>query len=271
MTSASVAASGPTSPASTASAYAAPTRSAGSAQSAEAADIGRPRRVGLIVPSVNAVIEPDFARLALAGLTFHATRVMLRETTPEGLREMNQGAEAAAELIASVTPDVVAYACTSGTFIDGDAALSRQLERLEKITTCPVVATSRCITAALSALSVRKLTLVTPYLDIVNDAERRYLESHGIEVVAVAGLGLSGKAIREVPPDEVAALVRRADVPGSEAIFVSCTDFRALEVAGALEAELGKPVLTSNQVTLWGIYQALGMRPGITGFGRLLA
>lgn len=85
----------------------------------------RRRRVGLIVPSVNAVIEPDFAAVGLSGISFHATRVMLRETTPEGLRAMNVGVEAAAELIASVTPDVVAFACTSGTFIDGDAGLAR--------------------------------------------------------------------------------------------------------------------------------------------------
>ncbi|MBX3539155.1 MAG: arylmalonate decarboxylase, partial [Chelatococcus sp.] len=67
------------------------------------------------------------------------------------------------------------------------------------------------------------------------------------------------------------ALVRATDTPDSEAIFVSCTDFRALEVAGALEAELGKPVLTSNQVTLWGIFRALGIAPKFQCYGRLLA
>lgn len=228
-------------------------------------------RVGLIVPSVNAVLEPDLARLALDGITFHATRVMLRETTPEGLREMNKGAEAAVELIASVTPDVVAYACTSGTFIDGEAALSRQLDRFEQIAGCPVVATSRCIVEAVAALGIKKLTLVTPYLDVVNEAERAYLTSHGIDVVAMQGLGLSGKAIREVAPAAIADFIRRSDVPHSDGIFVSCTDFRALEVAGALEAELGKPVLTSNQVTLWGVFRALGVAPALGAYGRLLA
>jgi maleate cis-trans isomerase len=75
------------------------------------------RRVGLIVPSVNATIEPEFAWIAPAGLSFHAARVMLRETTEEGLRAMNAEVGAAAGLIASVSPDVVAYACTSGSFL----------------------------------------------------------------------------------------------------------------------------------------------------------
>ncbi|ARP80012.1 hypothetical protein CAL12_03685 [Bordetella genomosp. 8] len=233
--------------------------------------IARPRRVGLIVPSVNAVIEPDYARLGLPGLTFHATRVMLRETTPEGLRAMNAGVAQAAELIASVTPDVVAYACTSGSFIDGEAALARQLESLEAIAGCPVVATSRCIVESLRALDIRGVALATPYLDSVNDAERAFLQSHGFDVVGVEGLGLSGKAIREVAPDAVAELIRRADRPAAQAVFVSCTDFRALEVAGRMEAELGKPVLTSNQVTLWGILKSLKLRLPVAGHGALLA
>lgn len=231
----------------------------------------RRRRVGLIVPSVNAVIEPDFAAVRLSGISFHATRVMLRETTPDGLRAMNAGVEAAAELIASVTPDVVAFACTSGTFIDGEAGLARQTAAIEAIVGCPVVATSRCIIDAFAHLGLTRIALATPYLDAINDAERAFLEGHGLSVVSMRGLGLSGKAIREVAPERVAALVRETDTAESEAVFVSCTDFRAMEIAAALEQELGKPVLTSNQVTLWGVLRALGLPLSLTGYGRLLA
>lgn len=231
---------------------------------------GHRRRVGLIVPSVNAVIEPDFAAVGLPGVTFHATRVMLRETTPEGLRAMNQGVAAAAELIASVTPDVVAFACTSGSFIDGEAGLSAQIDQIAAVTGCPVVATSRCIIEAMASLHLTRIALATPYLDSINEAEWDYLSGHGLTVTAMRGLGLSGKAIREVTPEAVAALVRATDTPDSEAIFVSCTDFRAFEVAGQLEAELGKPVLTSNQVTLWGVLRALGLRARLPGYGTLL-
>lgn len=228
-------------------------------------------RVGLIVPSVNAVIEPDFAWAAPPGVAFHVTRVMLRETTPEGLRAMNAGVAAAAGLIASVAPSVVAFACTSGTFLDGEEGLRRQIDDISSIVRCPVVATSRCIIEAVQSLGVGKVALATPYLDVINEAERAFLVSHGLTVTSVRGLGLSGSAIREVPPREVANLVRRTVTPDSEAIFVSCTDFRAFEVIDELERELRKPVLTSNQVTLWGILRALGRPPSVAGFGRLLA
>jgi maleate isomerase len=228
------------------------------------------RRVGLIVPSVNATIEPEFAWIAPAGLSFHASRVMLRETTEEGLRAMNADVGIAAGLIASVSPDVVAYACTSGSFLEGAAGLRRQVDAITEIVGCPVVTTSAALIEALQALSIQRLALATPYLDSINRVEQRFLEEHGIDVVAVEGLGLSGKAIREVTPETVVELVSRADRPEADAVFVSCTDFRALEVADELERLLGKPVLTSNQVTLWAILQALGMRSEVSGVGRLL-
>jgi maleate cis-trans isomerase len=229
------------------------------------------RRVGLIVPSVNATIEPDYAWAAPPGLSFHTTRVMLRETTPQGVRAMNAGIEEAAHLIASVSPDVVAFACTSGSFVDGEAGLTRQLETIASIVNCPVVLTSRCMVEALRTLGIRRIALVTPYLDAINEAECSFLKGHGLEMTAVRGLGLSGQAIREVAPEDIVALVRDADSPDAEAVFVSCTDFRAFEVIDTLERVLRKPVLSSNQVTLWGILRALQRKPDLTGFGRLLA
>jgi len=228
------------------------------------------RRVGLIVPSVNTTIEPELGWIAPPRLSFHAARVMLHETTEDGLRAMNADVGSAAHLIASASPDVVAYACTSGSFIDGTAGLRRQIDTIAGIVGCPVVATSAAMLDAFVALDVRRIALATPYLDAINRAERSFLEDNDVEVVAVEGLGLSGKAIREVAPHTVADLVRSADRPTAQAVFVSCTDLRALEVAEALEQALGKPVVTSNQVTLWGILCALGIRPQIDGFGKLL-
>lgn len=227
-------------------------------------------RVGLIVPSVNATIEPEFAWSAPAGLSFHAARVMLRETTPEGLRAMNEGVAAAADLVASVSPDVVAYACTSGTFLEGLDGLRRLVATLEARVRCPVVATSAAMIDALRALGVRRVALATPYLPAVDDLERAFLSAQGFDVVSVRGLGLSGKTIREVAPERVHELACSADVPAADGVFVSCTDLRAMEAVERLEHTLGKPVVTSNQATLWAILRALGRTPDVAGFGRLL-
>ena len=228
-------------------------------------------RIGLIIPSVNTTIEPEFARLAPDGFSFHSARVMLRETTPEGLRAMNTEVASASRLVASTNPKVVAYACTSGSFLAGAEGLAKQTAEISAITGCPVVATSAAMIDALRALGLKRIALATPYLDVLNRIEKQYFESHNIEVLSVAGLGLSGTAIREVPPEEVIRLVRGADRPEAEAIFVSCTDLRAAETVALLESELGKPVLTSNLVTLWALMRACGHTMRRKDLGRLFA
>ena len=228
------------------------------------------RRVGLIIPSVNATIEPEFAWIAPPGISFHAARIMLRETTPDGLREMNAGVEAAARLLASLSPGAVAYACTSGSFLEGRERMHAQVDAIAAIVGCPVVATSAALIDALNALGIRRLALATPYRDTINRTERSFLQDHGFDVVSMRGLGLSGSAIREVPPEQVFRLACEADCEHAEALFVSCTDLRALEVVEALEERLHKPVLTSNQVTLWALLRVLNRTADIAGFGRLL-
>jgi maleate cis-trans isomerase len=228
-------------------------------------------RVGLIIPSVNATTEPEFYWLAPPGFSFHTVRIMLRETTPEGLRRMNQDLDAALDLLASLAPTVVAYACTSGSFLDGESGLEKLLAEIGAKVDCPVVATSAALVAALRSLDVGRLALVTPYLDAVTEAERAFLEACGFQVVACGGMGLSGDAIREVAPERVRDFALGLDHPDAEAMFISCTDLRALETVTELEETLGKPVLTSNQVTLWALLRACGHASPLAGAGRLLA
>lgn len=227
-------------------------------------------RIGLILPSVNATTEPEFYRIAPPGISFHTARILLHKTTPEGLRAMNWELASAGNLLASLGPAVVAYACTSGSFLDGQAALDTMVDDLQVTVGCPVIATSVAVVDALRLLGVRRLALATPYIDRVNDAERSFLEESGFEVVATRGLGLSGDAIREVPPEQVYDLAIETDNPAAEAIFISCTDLRAVETIEALESALGKPVLTSNQVTLWAILIACGSRYRVKELGRYL-
>src|SRR5262249_2333974 len=192
-------------------------------------------------------------------------------TTPEALRAMNAEVRHAAELLATLSPDVVAYACTAGSFVDGPEATHALLAEMRSIAGCPVVATSIAMVAALRHLGVSRIALATPYPQDVTEAERRFFVTSGFDVISCECLGRSGAGVRPTTFNEIAMLVRRVDRPQAQAIFVSCTDLRALELVDSLERELGKPVLTSNQVTFWGILEALGERRSLGGFGRLLA
>jgi len=228
-------------------------------------------KVGLIIPSVNTTTEPEFAWISPPRISFHSARVFMNVTTPEALRAMNKEVRGAAELLATLSPDVVAYACTAGTFVDGPEATAALLTELRDIVGCPLVATSDAMIQALRHLGVKRVALATPYPQDVTEVERRFFISGGFDVTSCECLGRSGAGVRPTTFDEIMDLVRRVDRPEAQAVFVSCTDLRALEVVDIIENELGKPVLTSNQVTLWAILQVLEAPTHLTGCGRLLA
>ena len=231
----------------------------------------RRAKVGLIVPSLNTTTEPEFATLAPPGVTFHATRVYMEQTTTSDLQAMNAEVEAASRLIASIDPDVVAYACTSGTFVAGPSGLQSLTDTIASVAGCPVVTTSGAMVEALRHLGVRRLALATPYPEDITHAEEIFLAESGFQIVSTNWLGLSGAAIRKAPLDAIRSLVRSVDRTSADAIFVSCTDFRALELVDELERETHKPVLTSNQVTLWGVLSALRIKHAGRGYGKLLS
>ena len=228
------------------------------------------RKVGLIIPSVNTTTEPEFAWIAPPRISFHAARVFMNATNAAALRAMNTEVRHAAALLATLAPDVLAYACTAGSFVDGPAATQSLLGDIRDIVDCPVVATSAALIDALRHLGVTRVALATPYPADVTDAERLYLAESGFNVVSCACLGRSGAAVRPTTFAEIAALVRNVDKPEAEAIFVSCTDLRVLEMVDHLEREFEKPILTSNQVTFWAIMRELKMTTPLKGFGRIL-
>src|SRR5262249_1537862 len=173
-------------------------------------------KVGLIVPSVNTTTEPEFAWIAPPRISFHAARVFMNVTTPEALRAMNREMRRAAELLATLSPDVVAYACT---FVDGPDAMRALLVKIHEIVRWPVVATAAAVIAALRRLDVVRMALATPYPGDVTDCERRFFVASGFDVVSCDYLGRSGAGVRPTTFDEIIALVRRGGRAAEQSTF----------------------------------------------------
>ena len=106
-------------------------------------------RAGLIVPSVNTTIEPEFAKLGPPGLSFHAARIGLTDTTVAGLERMNRDLDDAVRLVAATSPDALVYACTSGSFFAGREGMSALTEKIAREVQCPIITTSDAAIAAL--------------------------------------------------------------------------------------------------------------------------
>ncbi len=228
-------------------------------------------RIGLIVPSSNTTMEPELYRMAPQGVSVHTSRVPLREVVPSELLEMERSALRAARELADAEVDLVLYGCTSGSLIGGPE-FDRAIEvKIREATGRPALTTATAVVEALRALGARRVAVATPYVEEVNEAERRYLEAHGFEVVAVRGMGIRRNVeIGRVPPHEVYRLARSVYREGADGLFISCTNLRTIEVVELLERDLGVPVVTSNQASMWASLRRLGIGEKIGGFGRLL-
>jgi maleate isomerase len=161
--------------------------------------------------------------------------------------------------VRAVSPVVTAYACTSGSFVGGLAGEVALVTAMKQGGAPAAVTTSGALLSALSHLNVTRIAAVTPYTADITAGLARYLGEAGVEVVATAGLGLTTH-IWTVPYHVTAQLVRDTDTPDAEAIFISCTNLPTYDVIAPLEEELGKPVLTANQVTMWSAMTLAGRK-----------
>ena len=226
-------------------------------------------KLGLIVPTTNTVNEAEWRRMAPPGITFALVRMVLHTDSHALYGDLEK---AIAEL-APHKPDVVAYACTAGSLVLPLDAITGRMQQQARV---PCVATGPALVHACRALGMRKIALATPYHDALNRHEAHFLAQCGIEVLSMRGMGIGAGGpheytrIAKVPKEEVYAHCKAADVPAADGMIVSCTDFRALEAIPRLEAELRKPVISSNLATFWAALGAAGLRHPISGVGKLL-
>jgi maleate cis-trans isomerase len=180
-------------------------------------------------------------------------------------------AEGASEL-AAAQPDAVMWACTSGSFVFGPAGARNQASGVAQVLGVPASSTSLAFVDACKALDVRRVAVAASYPEDVAQHFVRFLTAGGVEVVAMGSHGIITAAeVGTLDPAQVVAMVKAADHPDAEAILVPDTAMHTLEIVDDLEAAVGKPVLTANQVTVWKGLQLIGPVPSLSGLGRLFS
>jgi len=225
-------------------------------------------RVGLLVPSSNTVMEPDFWRALPPDATLHAGRMYLEETTPEAeSRMLDEHVLPAVRDLATARPDLIVFGCTSAGALRGnqyDADLCRRISDLSGVPTVSVIASVR---QAITASGARRVGVVTPYVDALNQRIRESVEADGVAVAGIAGLGISDNfEIAAVPQERIVDFAERTlgdlDV---DLAFVSCTNFPAVAALPELERRLGLPVVTSNQAAIAAVLRLLAAAPAREG------
>lgn len=198
---------------------------------------------------------PPEADLLLTRTPFVDAAVTVEFVT--NLSDADHLAVAVRSLVAGRVDDV-AYACTSASFVGGQVG-EREIRRvMQSAGAGNALTTSGALLEALSALEVTRVSLATPYVPEVSAFLEAFLREHEIDVVGHESLGLD-REIWNVPYARTAELIRSADRPDAEAIFVSCTNLPSYDLIAPLEREIGKPIISANQATMWAALRRRGL------------
>lgn len=230
-------------------------------------------RIGFICPD-SAKRDHDYFRMAPDGVTVHFTRIAFSgDGTLAAIGAMSgtDNLVAAARLLAALEPHCISWSDTSGSFMFGPKGDRAQVAAIEAATGIPASTTSTGVLAAFAALGARRIAAAAPYLAEVSDKIPEFLAANGIETLSARTLGLAHeREISRASKEVVYRLARDAMVRGAEALFVSCTDFFPIDLIEPIERDLGVPVVTANQATMWHALRRAGIRDGVPGFGRLM-
>ena len=241
-------------------------------------------RIGVIVSPPNSVVENEFSLMAPEGVSIHVARLR----RPEGVEgrlnsnvimDTNQDLPHAAKSLAELKLGVVVFAHTSGSMLGGPAYDAELVQTIGKAAGCPAVTTASAVVEALKLCRVVKLALVTPYPEEMTLKEVEFLEEAvpGLKVVSHRSLGVGrGSDLGDMEPTEAYRQSRIIDYSQVDALFLSGTNWRTVEVIQVIESDLGIPVITANQVSMWAALRVLSIEPSFDlvgdvsgGFGNL--
>jgi maleate isomerase len=231
-------------------------------------------RIGLIVLANDHTVEHEFRRIVeRPGVAVYVTRIASSHLiTPATLAEMEHRiADCSAVILPHATLNVIAYGCTSASIVLGEDTVFARIRdaRPEADPTTPVTAAL----AAFQVLGARRIALLTPYSRPVNERVGAYIIERGFDVPASATFNVEDdNAVACISPDSIRRAIldigRCADI---DMVFMSCTSLRLAETAAAIEAELGKPVISSNMALAWHSLRLAGINEPAPEFGHLFA
>lgn len=231
-------------------------------------------RLGVILPSVNSVVEPWFAKAVPDGVSIHAARMLLANTlSPDVIRLMDEkDGISAARQISSCRPASVAYCCTASSLVQGPDYDVQLRENLARVCGVPVTTGAFAIESALGALGARRISVISPYSDELDALEHRYFAACGFDIRSSGNIGITDSfGLCEPTAKELIDLACETWDPHAEAMVVTCLNTYSHEVISYLEARLGAPVVTATQATLWHLLDLAGVDKREIRHGRLFA
>jgi maleate isomerase len=229
-------------------------------------------RLGVVLPSVNTVVEKWFNAAVPADVSLHAARMYLSDSLHAvSLKQMEEeGASLALRQLSSCRPDAVAYCCTASSIIAGPGHDVLVLAQIQQICGVPGATATTAMLDALSVLNCRRVVAVSPYATDLDRAEREFFRAAGLEVLGGGGMGISDAFSLATPePSAIARFARSHWRADAEALVISCLNLCSHAVIEELEGEFQRPVVTATQAVLWRLLRLAERRDTVVCGGRL--
>jgi maleate isomerase len=238
--------------------------------------------LGVVTPSTNRIIEPDFAAFCPPGVTLHVARSWLSADIAidpskgdEGFAELVEaidvGTETALRDVMTCRPDYIPMGMSIETFWGGAEGADKYLKRSEDQTGLRVSIGSLAILEGLKRFNVKKIAFVCPYFPIGAEHIERFFNDHGIQVVRRRALEcLTPHEMASVPEARLAEVLRELDGPDVDALVQAGGNMSMVRLADAAERWLGKPVIAINTAIMWQTLRNLGIEDRFEGLGSLV-
>ena len=234
---------------------------------------------GVIGPSTNTIVQPDFDDLRVPGVTNHYSRIVIEnaqavsnESFMAGTLEIDKNTITAVKGVLSCNPDYLVMGMSAVTFYGGAEGGEKWRNNLEEISGLSVSTGAQALVAAIQAYgNIKKVAFVSPYFPIANEQVRNYLSDFGIETVRDTCLKCpSWTAIAQVPPSTLIDQFKALDGDDVDALLQVGTNLSTIRTAAEAERWLGKPVIAINTATYWHALRANNIDDKVYGFGSLM-
>lgn len=233
--------------------------------------IGVRANLGLLVLRTDQTIEDEFRfTLPTDGIALYEARIYNdAEITPENLAKMSDLVPGTVGLLPNVAFDVVGFACTSGALVIGENRIAERVHAaLPGVKVTDPVTAAR---AALGALGISRIALLTPYVTSINHSLRASLVARGMDIPVMGSFNeADDNTVARIAPDSVERAI--LDIGASadcDAVFISCTSLRVARIVERVEQKLGKPVTSSNHALAWHMLRLAGVSEEQSGKGEL--
>lgn len=221
-------------------------------------------RLGLIIPSSNRLSEPHFRRFMPRDVGVHTTRLRMTGAHNKPLDQLLEDVSRAAATLGDARCDVIVFHCTANSMEHGLEGEQKILDAVRESSGAQALSTAQGVVEALRASAMKKMVLISPYPQSHNDHEKEYLEALGFQILHDVALGAPSVNYPHVPPSKWMEVARAHWRDDADGIFLSCTNTTQIDIIAPLEAELGKPVVNSNQATIWASLKRLAPKLGPT-------